>query len=71
MDIEKGEAEFELDRALDSVYRKYFLRGKVDKSNEIRSYINTLTANINNEKLSDAQFREFTRGVLGIIVNKL
>lgn len=71
-DWSRGDAALKLPKASCSEYlppfpEKMSLRQtKKDKANLARAFIRTLKANVDNQKLTDAEFRSFVRNTLGI-----
>jgi hypothetical protein len=51
-------------KRLQLVGRNFYWLGLKDQSKNVRPILETLQVNVDNKKLSDAEFREFTKGIV-------
>lgn len=66
-DITKENIERALKPLLRSEFRDFYRRGVHDTCRSLGGQIDTLEANVNNDRLTDSQFRSLTESILGLM----
>jgi len=52
-------------------FERFFLLGMGEVTRDVNNSLDTILANVNNDKLSDADFRQLTKSIVNIMKDKL